>query len=71
MRIAGDRHVSPPADATDPARQLLAQAEAKWRELEANNPGNRAWHWPELTLCELVLEEARQQVGTSTVIAGP
>jgi hypothetical protein len=51
----------------DQARELLRQAEEKWAELEANNPGNRAWHWPELTLCELVLEEARSRLNPAAV----
>jgi len=45
----------------------LNQAEAKWQELDANNQPDRAWHWPELTLCELVLEEARSCIGPATV----
>ena len=51
----------------DQAAALLAQAEAKWTELEANNKPDRAWHWPELTLCELALEEARRQIGQGSV----
>jgi len=51
------------------ARELLQQAEVKWRELDANNQPDRAWHWPELTFCELVLEEARRQIGKGTVAA--
>ena len=53
----------------DRAAELLAAAEAKWKELDENNRPDRAWHWPELTLCELALEEARRQVGADGAVA--
>jgi serine/threonine protein kinase len=49
------------------AAEWLARAEAKWQELDENNQPDRAWHWPELTLCELALDEARRQIDEGTV----